>query len=382
MKKAIQFAAFVSTLALVSCGGEPPAKTRAEAAPVRVQATAVEEREWQVLYEATGTVRARTAATLSSKVMGYVREVKAQVGDSVKAGQSLVVLDSRDLDVSNLQAQAGVNEARSAMAEVDNAIAAAQAQLELAQATFRRMKDLFDKKSISDQEFDEASARLKLAEANHEMARSKKTQLSEKIRQAEQALASTEIMRGYAEIKAPFNGRITEKSVEPGNLAAPGAPLLVVEQAGGYRFEASVEESRLPFVRLGQEVTVELDALGQRAPARVSEIVPAVDAASRTFIAKVNLPNLAGLKSGLFGRARFQAESRKALTIPREAVTVRGQMQSVFVVEGNRARARLVTLGQGREDQVEVLSGLAPGDQLVHPVPPALTDGAAVEVAR
>ena len=284
MKKAARITAFCSLAVLLSCSEGPRLTKAEEAAPVRVRTVGVAEREWPSTYEALGTVRARAAATLSSKVMGYVREVHVQAGDRVRAGQVLVALDSRDLDAQNLQAQAGVSEAKSALAEIDNAIAAANAQLELANATFRRMKDLYEKKSISEQEFDEATAKLKLAQANHEMARAKKLQLSEKIRQAEQAYASTGIVQSYAQITAPFDGTITQKAVEPGMLAAPGAALLVIEQADAYRLEANIEESRLPFVRVGQNVTVEIDALGKNLTARISEIVPA----SRRSLARVH----------------------------------------------------------------------------------------------
>ena len=263
---------------------------------------------------------------------------------------------------------------------MDNAIAAAKAQLDLAQATFTRMKDLYDKKSISNQEFDEAQARLRTAEANHKMALSKREQLTQSIGRATAAVQSAEVMRGYARITAPFDGVVTDKMVEPGNLAAPGAPLLTVEQSGNYRMEAQLEESLLPSVRVGLPVTVELEALGDSIPATVSEVVPAVDAASRAFVVKVNLPNRAGLRSGLFGRVKLERGQRQVLAIPPEAVRTRGQVQSVYVIDQGRARSRLVKLGEQRGDQVEVLTGLAGGERIVHPLPLELNDGAPVEV--
>ena len=126
---------------------------------------------WPSIYEATGTVRARTSAVISAKLMGYVREVKVQAGDRVREGQLLVTLDTRDLDVSSRRAEAAREEVRTAVPEADSAVAAAKANLDLAQVTFGRMQDLFQKKSISNQEFDEASAKLKAAQAAYEMAR-------------------------------------------------------------------------------------------------------------------------------------------------------------------------------------------------------------------
>lgn len=367
---------------LASCGGEQQPAPAQEAAPVRVHTLVAETTDWPGVYEAIGTVRARTAATISSKVMGYVQEVRVQAGDVVRSGQPLVTLDSRDLEAAHRQAEAARNEAKSAIAEVDNAIAAAKAQLELAQVTFRRMKDLYDKKSVSEQEFDEASAKVRMAEANHQMALSKRRQLEERIQQAGEGVKSAEIMRSYAEIRAPFDGVVTEKMVDPGNLAAPGAPLLTIERAGAYRLEARLEESMLAQVRAGQEVEIELEAMGRTITARVSEVVPAVDAASRAFLVKINLPNLPGLRSGLFGRARFRTQARRVLAIPADAVISRGQVQSVFVVEEGRVRSRLLTLGQRRDNQVEVLTGLTTGETVVYPAPAGLADGARVEVER
>jgi len=367
---------------LAGCGSShPPARETAESArPVAVQAFAVTPLEIPSVYEAVGTVRARTAAIISARVMGYVREVKAAPGDRVRQGQLLVELDARDLEAGYRQSDAALAEARSAIPEADNAVSAARAQLELAQATFRRMKGLFDQKSISNQEFDEAAARLTVAQAAHEMAQARRAQLAAKIAQAQAARRAAEVMRGYAQITAPFDGVVTAKTVEAGDLAAPGAPLLTIERQGDYRLEASVEESRLAQIRTGQSAEVILDALERTLSGRVAEIVPAVDAAARAFTVKIDLPALPQLRSGLFGRARFRLGGRQAITVPAGAVTERGQLFSVLVVEDGRARTRLVTAGQRMGERLEVLSGLNAGDRVIHPAPPGLTDGARVEV--
>lgn len=365
---------------LAACGGEQHVRETVKLPSVAVQTAAAQEVEWRSTYEAVGTVQARTTATLSSKVMGYIREIKADAGDRVRAGEVLVILDSRDLEAGYGQARAGLAEARSAMAEVENAIAAAQAQQELAEATFRRMEDLHAKKSITEQEYDEASAKLRMAKANREMAVSRKNQLIEKIRQAEKAVESAAVMKSYAEIAAPFDGTVTSRTADPGVLAAPGAPLLTIERAGSYRLEARLAESWLPRIRAGQEVEVELDALQRNLSARVSEIVPAVDAASRAFIVRINLPAAADLRSGLFGRAKFGREPRKVVAVPAAAIVMRGQIQSVYAIEQGVARNRLVKLGGERDGWAEVLSGLSAGQQVVSPVPVGLTDGSPVEV--
>lgn len=366
---------------LAGCGGSSHQQRAADSgAAVPVKTIEVTATDWPLVYEASGTVRARTAATVSSKMMGYVRQVHFQTGDRVRQGQLLIELDSRDADAQLQQAESAAAEAREALQEVESAIAAAKANLELAQATHRRMRDLFEKKSVSNQEFDEASARLKAAQAAYEMAAAKRRQVAARIEQAAAAVEAARVMRSYARITAPFDGVVTDKRVEPGNLAAPGVPLASIEQQGALRLEVPVEESRLGQIRLGQSAAVRLDAVDRQLDARVSEIVPAVDAASRTATVKLDLPPLPQLRSGMFGRAAFPSGSRKVTAVPAAAIREQGQLRSVFVVAGGIARARLVTLGSEYQGSREVLSGLSAGEKIVSPLPAALADGARVEV--
>ena len=250
----------IPILLLTSCGDEPARRAaQSQAPPVAVQTAVIATQDWPTSYEATGTVRARTTATISSKVMGYVQQVNVQVGDHVRQGQALITLDARDLDVSLRRAEAGRAEVESAIPELENATAAAKANLDLAQTTFQRMQELAAKKSISNQELDEASARLKAAQANYEMMRSRRAQVSSKTAVVEQEVRAAGIMRDYAKLAAPFSGVVITRTVEPGNLATPGSPLLTLEQDGLYRLEASVDESKLAGVRVGQAVEAVLE---------------------------------------------------------------------------------------------------------------------------
>ena len=366
---------------MTGCGGPGPAsKTATPAAAVVVSTVTAAEQPWPSIYEATGTVRARTSAVIAAKLMGYVREVKVQTGDRVREGQLLVTLDARDLDVNSRRAEAALEEVRSSMPEADSAAAGEKANLDLAQTTFNRMQDLFNKKSISNQEFDESSGKLKAAQAAYQMALAKRAQLNAQAARVQQDVRASEVARSYAEITAPFAGVVTAKTVDPGTLAVPGTPLLTIEREGAFRLEASVEESRMAAIRVGQPVSVMLDGIDRTLDARVSETVPAVDAASRSYIVKIDLPNVAALRSGAFGRASFSMASRVALTIPAAAVSERGQLQSVLVVENGVAHTRLITAGSKTKDRIEVFSGLTAGDKVIFPVPQGLGDGAAVEV--
>ena len=366
---------------LSGCGSEPALKAVSPpTSSMSVETVAVTETDWPTTYEATGTVRARTTATISSKLMGYAREVRAQIGDRVRQGQTLVVLDSRDLETSVAQTEAGREEVKNAILEAESAVVLSRSQLDLAQLTFNRIEDLLNKRSITNQEYDEALARLKASRSAVDMAHARRSQLDAKMAQLEQRVRAAEIERGYSEITAPFSGTILTKSIEPGSLAIPGAPLFTVERDGAYRLETSVEESRLSLARLGKTVSVTIDGIARTFPARVAEIVPSVDAAARAGTVKIDLPSLPQLRSGLFGRALFETGGRKALTVPSAGLMERGQLQSVYVAENGIAHIRLVTIGARAKDTVEILSGLSSGDRVIVPIPAGLADGAPVRV--
>ncbi len=370
----------ITAAGLAACGGAKEPARKAEALPsVRVQTVKLAEETVPEIYEATGTVRARVSSVVGARVMGYLREVRVQAGDTVQPGQVIAVIEAREIDSGLKQAEAAREEARNALPEVENAIAAARAQLDLAEATHRRMKSLFDQKSITQQEFDEAEARLRMARANHEMALAKRAQLEQKIRQAESGVAQAAAMKGYTEITAPFRGVVVERKAEPGMLAAPGMPIALIEQSAGYRLEAAVEEARLGRIRPGMSVEVVLDALGAPQQGRVEEIVPALDPGSRSFTVKIALSG-GLLRSGMFGRARFALGERKALLVPASAVVRQGQVEQVYVVENGAARARLVTTGAAHNGRLEALTGLRSGDAIVVAPPANLRDGSPVEV--
>jgi RND family efflux transporter MFP subunit len=368
---------------LSGCGAKPEEKVgAAEPAglPIPVHLGEVRQVEWPSLYDAVGTVRASNSTQVSGRVMAYVREVRVRVGDRVRQGQTLVLLDARDLDSRQRQAEAAGLEAATAAAEADHSIESARAQLELAEITHKRMTELFSKASISNQEFDESSARVRVARAALEMAQAKRKQVDAKVAQSVEETRGAQIMTGYTTINAPFAGIVTEKPVEAGNLAVPGAPLLTIEREGGYRLEVAVEESNLAKVRLGQKVRISLDALAHPVEGSVVEIVPAVDPVSRQFVAKISLPAAANIRSGMFGRAQFIVGARKAVVVPAAALAPRGQMQWLFVAEGARARGRIVTVGAANGNDVELLSGAGAGEKIVSPVPAGLLDGARLEV--
>src|SRR6266540_4322409 len=176
------------------------------------------------------------------------------------------------------------------------------------------------------------------------------------------------------------SSRRAPSSRRPASLSATRGSPLPLDEPRQYRLEADVGESAMGRVRLGETVPVMVDAVGQPLNARVAEVIPAADPASRSVTVKLDLPAVPGLRSGAFGRARFPAGERKALLVPARALVERGQLTGVYVVdERSVARLRLVTAGQRRGERVEILSGLNPGERVVTEGVERVTDGGRVE---
>jgi len=352
------------------------AGTEPGASIVRLETVA--DSEIAEIYQASGSVRARYSAVIAAKISANILEVRVQAGDHVQAGQTLIVLDRRDLEANLRRSEAARAEAESALDETESAITAAHANFELVRVTHRRFQDLLANASVSQQELDESEARLRSAEATLEMATAKRRQIGARRSQAEAEIAAARVALDYATLAAPFAALVTERKVDPGSLATPGAPLLTLEREGIPRLEASIDESRLALVRVGENVAVEIEGLNRTVSGRVAEAVPSVDSATRSFTVKIDLPALPGLRSGMFGRAAFGAGKRTALMIPQSAVLERGQIRSVYVVNGDTARLRFVTLGHQRDDRREVLSGLTVGERIIVRPTPLLADGGRV----
>jgi RND family efflux transporter MFP subunit len=285
--------------------------------------------------------------------MGRIQQVLVREGDSVRAGQMLVVLDDAALHSSVEQAQAGVKAAQSAQA-------AAQTNAALAASTLERYKKLDTEKSVSPQELDEVSRRSEAAAANLEALRAQ----TEAAR-AQESGART--MLGYTRLAAPFAGMVTARMADPGTMAAPGVPLLKIDQAGPLQLDATIDESAIDSVRKGIKVQVSVgDSTAAQFAGIVAEIVPAADPASHSFTVKIDLPVSTQLHAGMYGTAMFANGVKQAILIPRSAVVARGSLNCAFVLDGQGiAQLRYITLGAAQDNLVEVLSGVSAGEKLV-----------------
>jgi RND family efflux transporter MFP subunit len=360
-------------LAAVACSN-PKDGVADPGTPIPVEVAKVTMRDLGSTFEGGGVVQARTTAVVIARILAPVREVQVAPGDRVRAGHVLVVLDGRDLGAQARSARAAAVASGQGATAAAADERAAQSALVLARATYDRIATLQAKRSATPQELDEATTALRTAEARAAGAAARAQEAASNVERAQAASAAADATESYTQVTAPFDGVVTEKLVEPGNMASPGMPLVRVEDTRSFRLDVRVDESRVGQISTGAEVAVLLDAgTGGGAASvngTVSEIGRAVDADARAFLVKIALPEIAGLRSGMFGRARFTAPPRRVLAVPADAVVRRGQLTSVFVVEEDVARLRLVHVRD-----TEVLAGLTEGETVIVNPAPGVVDG-------
>ena len=310
-------------------------QTELPSATVRVQA--VERKSRAATEDVVGTVRPKLSAVIEAKVSGRIEQMLVVPGQLVKAGEKLVLVDAHEIQ-----------------SRLDQAAAARQQ----AESDLKRDTDLMQQKILSQSEFDNAQSKFRIAAA---------------------AEAEAKTMLGYTLIVAPFDGVITRKLADVGDLAAPGKALLQMENPDTLRLEADVPEALVGNVKLGDKLVVRI-ATASEIDGTVAEMSPTADPNSRTYLVKLDLPGATGLRSGQFGRVSVPVGEASAIRVPAAAVIQRGQMELVFVVVGNHAQMRLVKTGSRIGDEIELVSGLNSGEQVVTDGVSALTDGQPVTI--
>lgn len=301
----------------------------------------------------TGTVHAKETATISAQVPATITQVLVNAGDRVRAGQVLVKLD-------NAAMHAGLSRALAAQQAVDMQQQVAASQASLAKSTLHRYEMLKQQNSVSPQEFDTVQKHAQAAELQVQA-------LNAQGSEAKAAVASARTQLGYTLLRAPFSGVVTSRTADPGTLATPGMPILQVDRDGPLQLYATVDESLIGSVKMGMKMPVSVDGISKTLTGHVAEIVPAADPASRSFLLKLNLPHTPGLRAGMYATARFPGAERPAILAPQSAVIQRGSLSYVYALDSSGvAQLRYITLGHAHGNDVEVLSGLAAGDELVN----------------
>jgi RND family efflux transporter MFP subunit len=332
-------AAAAVSLALAGCSPRRAAETApgSDLPIAQVRTQTVENKARTITEEVVGTLRARLRATLEARVSGRIETMPVALGEQVRKGQSVARLDA---------------------GEIAARLAQSEAALEQAERDWKRISTLFEQQSATRAEYDSARARQQVASA---------------------AVAEARAMMGYVDILAPFDGVVTRKWVDTGDLALPGKPLLTIEDPSALQIEADVPEAIASHIQRDSRLAVHVDAVQADLVGVVTEIAPSADPASRTFRVKLDLPLAPGLMPGQFARLSVPIGESDSVRVPVSAVVQRGQLEIVFTIQNQHARLHLVKTGKRVGEEIEVLSGLEAGQTVVVSGATQLTDGQPVE---
>ncbi|HTO04778.1 MAG TPA: efflux RND transporter periplasmic adaptor subunit [Opitutus sp.] len=335
----------VALFVVAGCGGQRDSAESAGGADVlpavRVQTAAVVVRELPATIEVAGTVRPVQRAQVAAKVMGVIEELPVTLGQQVSAGEVLV---------------------RIAAGEVSARVEQARAQLNGARRDLERERALLIKGASTTETVKNLEDRLVANEAQ---------------------LREAEVMLGYAEVRAPFDGVVARRPVNAGDLATPGVLLLEIEGTSRFEIEAGVPESAASQLKIGSPMRIKIPAGSVSFEGSIAEISSAADPEARTVLVKIAVPEDMAVRSGQFVRVEVPGEVRKALLVPASAVTRFGQMERVFSIgPQNRAVLHLVKTAGVRDEHVEIVAGLSVGDRVIVNPPAGLREGQLTEVIR
>lgn len=271
------------------------------------------------------TVEAMTQTTLTSQVSGRVIDMQVDVGQPVRKGDLLLRIDAR---------------------EASEMAAGATAQYINAKANYDRLKNLHQQKFIS-------AAALDKAKADFEAAQAARGQASVGV--------------GHATVTAPISGLVAQRLIEQGETAAPGRPLLTIYDPSGLRVTASIPQYQLPQIRNVKQARIEFPEVGHWADSKFVTLLPTADAATHVSQVRVGLPDdLAGIVPGMFARVHFVLGQVVRMTVPSTAIVRRGEVAAVYVkTESGALVLRQLRLGERLGGDIEVLAGLAEGEQVV-----------------
>lgn len=288
--------------------------------PVPVGVARVELHTVPSLIEVAGTLQAKESAVIAAKVTGIVTKVPVALGSTVKSGDLLVAISA---------------------GEIAARLSQAEAQLAQARRNLEREQNLLDKHASTEQTVKNMRDQYNMALAGYNEAKS---------------------MQGYTTITAPFDGVITRKEVNSGDLATPGTPLLYIENNRRLQVRSAVPESLVLRIHHGDRLMVKVETAGVLVQGTVVEVAPSADPTSRTAPVVLDLPAHPNLRTGQFARVLLPDSGATGIRIPVGAVVPLGQMDRVFVVDGDRVHLRLVRTGFHHEGMVEILAGLTPGE--------------------
>jgi HlyD family secretion protein len=400
MRKLIHSAAATSLAIVIAagCSKSMPSSVLGDAAhPTPVHLYTVAEETTKRRVQAAGSLFALEESVLSSQVEGPISQVLADVGDYVKEGQPLVLVDPQELQfevdrqrglVTQVRAQLGIgpNDPPPSDPQKIASVQRAAADLFDAERKNTRAQQMFKDKLISQQQLDEASSRFQSMQAGYTVALQEVDRLKALLVSSEASEKLAEKKLNDATIRAPFPGSIKTRDVHPGEYLRVQGPVMVLVRTDTLRARLAVPERWAGWVKEGANVDVHVEAFPTETfHGRVSRINPAVAQDSRTFEAEALLANPDGrLKPGFFVQASIPSEKQETtIFLPERAVNYRYGVYKVFLLNGNRVSEHQIRpAGQTEDDRgrrFEVAEGLKPGDRVAVAVAGDLHDGATVQ---
>jgi RND family efflux transporter MFP subunit len=353
--------------------------------------------------EYTGTTEPVRQVSLRSQAEGRLLNLEVDVGDPVRRGQVLGQLDNRLLLTLTNQARAELaarqSEVAQAEAQVNDAqaqVARIQAQLQQAQTDAARQQSLADEGVVSQQLAEQAQTsvqtlqqELRSAQEQVKTRRQAVVAAQGRVSAQQATVAEAQERKAYSSLTSPISGSVLERVLEPGNLVQPGEEVLKLGDFSSIKVVVKVSELELGSIRLGQTAQVRLDAFADRQfSGKVTQISPVADPTARLVPIEVEIPNPGDrIGSGLLARVQFQSAAAARVVIPERALAVAGpdNRSTLFVVQGEKdtakAVARSVQLGDRANGQVEVRSGLKPGEAFVVRSSKPLTDSQLVRLS-
>ena len=378
------------------CGRADTADAQSrEGAPKRVATAVVAKDSVRRAVDVVGTLTAVDQVTISSEADGTVRQILADLGDRVRAGQVLIELDREKQQYTYEQQQAALARALAQYGAPDADhlppieqtpdVQKAKADLVQAQQSMTRANELFAHTLISQQQYDDANTAVQSKQASYDASLQNARNLGASI-QASQATAKlAERQVRDTSIRAPFDGFVEKRLVNLGELVKTQMPVMAVVRLDPLKVTAELPERMAPWITSGRPVVLHVDAYRDRTfTGSVTRISPVVNTATRAFPFEAVVPNAdAALKPGTF--ARVHVESGKVddiLTLPYAALQYRYGVNRVFVVHGDRLAARELQVGERLGDRIEIASGVKEGEPVAITDVDTLSDGTLVAVAK
>ncbi|MFV0605818.1 MAG: efflux RND transporter periplasmic adaptor subunit [Niabella sp.] len=346
---------------LVSCSSNQDKSATSKQKPIPVTVINSSHEAVGSYATASGKLVAKNSVNVSTRMMGYITLMRAEVGQTVRVGQALVSINSTDIQAKGGQANAQ--------------IAQAQAGYNLAKKDYERFQNLYQSQSASPKELDDMKARYEIALAGLQAAKQMKNEVNAQY--------------SYTNVTAPISGTITAKYAHQGDMANPGMPLLTIESSGSLQAQVLVAEQNITLLKQGMPVTVILKTSGKKVPGTVAEISKSSSNTGGQYLVKISVPASLDLLSGMFVNVQFPFKnagennqaSREAVMIPQSALIEKGQLTGVYIVSNqNTAVLRWIKTGKSIGDQVEVLSGLNLKEPYISSADGKLFNGAKISV--